>query len=101
MRRRWRRRSRRTGIASPSSPSRRPASPSDSRGPALGPAHDLPQPGCEEPLDLAAAAWRLEPRLDDLPVDDDERRNAGHLESLRQVGPFLAVDAVELERRVV
>ena len=59
------------------------------------------QPGSEEALDLPATARPLEAGADDLSLDDDERRHRGDAEALDEVGPFMLVDPVELERPVV
>jgi predicted oxidoreductase len=59
------------------------------------------EPGSEEALDLPAATRLLEPGADDLVLDDDERRHRLDPEAFHEIGTFLLVDSVELERAVV
>ena len=59
------------------------------------------QPGAEQLLDLAAALRRHGPVADAIAGDDDQGRYRVDAEALDELGLFLHVDAVDLERVVV
>jgi len=59
------------------------------------------EPWGKEVLDLAAPARRLEPSLDGLLLDNDERGNVVDVEALEQVRVLSLLDAVEVEGPVV
>ena len=52
-------------------------------------------------LDLAAPARRLEPSLDGLLLDDDERGNVVDVEALEEVRTLSLLDPIEVEGPVV